>query len=428
MAVHRRREELKRRREAVGLTQEKLAAVLGVDRSTVARWEWGRSTPQPWIRRRLASALLVTIDDLEALLHPVLADPTPVFAAGTLAAGDWEEFDEVLRRRFLASTASTLTSLGVQIPAEAMGRPAGAGRRIGASDVASVRSMTKVLGDAASEFGGGHLLTPTLQYVTGNVQHMLDGQPGAHGRDLDAAASEITQLAAWMAQDGGDFDQAAQLYWKAHDLGCDARDPELAATALRGLSSMAGEQHDFAEAVRLAEMAVDAAGGLDHPKARAYYYCSLATASSLDGDRALALSSLELSRMQIEHAQTEPGSSWASHYSPGRWAHEAGQILARAGEMDAAAEHMRRSLEIYGLDRKRTRAMVLADLGTAQLKQGAVDAAVKTWREFLTCADGVSSTRIDKATREMVARLARVGGTDAEQLRQDARVALRASG
>ncbi|WP_258527530.1 helix-turn-helix domain-containing protein [Streptomyces sp. NBRC 110611] len=38
-----------RRRRVVGHTQETLAAALSVERSTVARWEAGTSTPQPYL-------------------------------------------------------------------------------------------------------------------------------------------------------------------------------------------------------------------------------------------------------------------------------------------------------------------------------------------------------------------------------------------
>lgn len=63
-----RRGRLTARRKALGLTQEDLAALLGVQRSTVVRWERGDTEPLPWMRPRLAKALKVTADRLTELL------------------------------------------------------------------------------------------------------------------------------------------------------------------------------------------------------------------------------------------------------------------------------------------------------------------------------------------------------------------------
>src|SRR5918998_1611547 len=63
-----RRQGLARRRKAVGLTQEALAQRLGVERSTVVRWEAGDTEPLPSIRPHVAQALHVSLDQLAELL------------------------------------------------------------------------------------------------------------------------------------------------------------------------------------------------------------------------------------------------------------------------------------------------------------------------------------------------------------------------
>ncbi len=63
-----RRQGLSQRRKAVGLTQESLAERLGVERSTVVRWEAGDTEPLPSIRPDLARVLQVSIDQLAELL------------------------------------------------------------------------------------------------------------------------------------------------------------------------------------------------------------------------------------------------------------------------------------------------------------------------------------------------------------------------
>jgi tetratricopeptide (TPR) repeat protein/DNA-binding XRE family transcriptional regulator len=64
-----RRHHLAMRRKAVGFSQEALAALLDVERSTVVRWESGETNPLPWIRPKLARALGVSTDQLYALLE-----------------------------------------------------------------------------------------------------------------------------------------------------------------------------------------------------------------------------------------------------------------------------------------------------------------------------------------------------------------------
>jgi transcriptional regulator with XRE-family HTH domain len=56
------------RRQAAGYTQERFAEELGVDRSTVGRWERGVQAPLPWQRPDIATALKITLDQLDNLL------------------------------------------------------------------------------------------------------------------------------------------------------------------------------------------------------------------------------------------------------------------------------------------------------------------------------------------------------------------------
>src|SRR6266545_4827910 len=72
----RKRHRLAQRRKAVGLSQERLAEVMRVDRSTVVRWERADTDPQPWHRPRLAAALKVSVEELAELLADVGEAPS----------------------------------------------------------------------------------------------------------------------------------------------------------------------------------------------------------------------------------------------------------------------------------------------------------------------------------------------------------------
>ncbi|MDM4722658.1 helix-turn-helix transcriptional regulator [Micromonospora sp. WMMA1363] len=66
-----KRHRLCQRRKALGYSQERLADLLGVERSTVVRWENADTDPHPWHRARIASALKVSLEQLDNMLVDV---------------------------------------------------------------------------------------------------------------------------------------------------------------------------------------------------------------------------------------------------------------------------------------------------------------------------------------------------------------------
>ncbi len=344
--------------------------------------------------------------------------------ASVIRLGEWD----VDRRQFLgASSAYALSALALpdldsitrRTAASETGRAA-----VGKGEVAAVRQMTTVLGDAASELGGGHARHLAVRYLTQDVAPWLRGNfTEAVGRDLFAAVSQLVHLAGWMAQDEGNQGMAQQYFGHSYRLAAEAGDAELSATALRGMAVQAIDLGHRAAAVRLAEECVRHTAHLQDPRAVAYYQATLASAAALDGDHTTATDALALSQKAIEHAPRTPGESWAAHYSPGRWAHDSGMILARLGNLDAAEDHLRHALDIHGLDRRRTRAIVLADLGQVRLRRDNIDGAFTAWNEFLNCADGIRSMRVHDALYDMRARLDHNrlrGVTGAEELKERA--------
>ncbi|MFE9024376.1 tetratricopeptide repeat protein [Streptomyces sp. NPDC007808] len=352
-------------------------------------------------------------------------EPTLDTVASVLELGR----SDVDRRNFLsASTGAALSFLGVPdsdaITRRVRSAPATA-IRVGQGEVAAINAMVKTLGDSAAEYGGGHVRKLAVSYLTENAGPWLLGRyTEATGRALYAATSQLTHLIGWMVQDEGDDKrhEALTRYYYSHSwrLAIEASEPELAATALRGLTVQAislGPRHR-AEAVELAEMAMNYAGRLDDPRAVAYYQSTHADAAAFDGDHRTATQALSASQTQIERtASTPPGQSWASHFTIGRWAYASGMTLARMGDLTAAAEHLDQALEEYGLDRRRTRASVLGHLGEIRLRQGDFDGALSAWSEFLDCAEGVKSVKVRDAAEDMRVRLGRFSGdTTAREL------------
>src|SRR5262249_20476595 len=136
MAVKRR--SFAQMRKAAGYTQESLAERLGVDRTTVARWEAGEYSPQPWLRPRIAQALGLPLSVLSGLLNEVEAlgptaeaalSPSPVetptlpsdvrtlfnelAAMASVPGVTWEEFMRWLSRRLVLKQGFAATLVPV---------------------------------------------------------------------------------------------------------------------------------------------------------------------------------------------------------------------------------------------------------------------------------------------------------------------------
>ncbi|GAA2728368.1 Tat pathway signal protein [Streptomyces nogalater] len=386
-------------------SQEKLADELSaarwgktgfLDRQQVYRWEKGLRVPRVWL------------PFIEQVLNIDLSEDNGGQFADTVTSVMLLGGTDVDRRQFLAASAAVgLAALDLP-DAEAVTRRANRPGpvSVGMGEVAAVRTMTTTLGDAASELGGGHARHLAVRYLTVDVKRWLDGRyTDKTGRELFAATSELVHLIGWMARDEGNQGLSQKYHLHSYRLAAEAGENELAATALRGLADQAIDLGHIPTAVRLAEACEQRGRKLTNPKALAYYRNTYARAAAADGDHTTAAKLLTSAQAAIEHAPALPGQSWASHYSLGRWAHESGMIHAKLGDLAAAEEHLHLALDIHGLDRKRTRAIVLADLGHVQLKRGNTETALATWSEFLDCADGVQSVRINDGLTNIAARL-----------------------
>ncbi|HET9256365.1 MAG TPA: helix-turn-helix transcriptional regulator [Pseudonocardiaceae bacterium] len=84
-----RRRRLASTRKAAGFSQERLAEKIGVERSTIMRWERGETTPQPWARPKLARALGILDQELSELLSES-AEPEPASSVPEVLAGKAE--------------------------------------------------------------------------------------------------------------------------------------------------------------------------------------------------------------------------------------------------------------------------------------------------------------------------------------------------
>lgn len=230
-----KRHAMAERREIVGHTQETLVEFVGVELTTVGRWERGETSPQPWSRPKLAEALVVSVEQLDTMLaegQPVAGgsrDPDaadepeqdPVLIAAWSHRGTVEVAtvlsgsDDRVKRRVVGS----LTGCALTAPAHQwlMREPEPlvsglAGRRVSAELVDRLPGMLAELRARDDVAGGGDVL-PLAQYHFGWVTGLLNraSYSDAIGRKLHRALAELGHLVGWACNDTGQ-DGLAQRY------------------------------------------------------------------------------------------------------------------------------------------------------------------------------------------------------------------------
>ncbi|MFS8104075.1 helix-turn-helix domain-containing protein [Lentzea alba] len=289
------------RRELMGHTQESLATAVGVEFSTVGRWERGDLTPQPYRRPRIAKALGISLEELGTLLTTTAA-PTRVAnaaphdggtsdtqlvahdgararseaavprAGGRLAGReavpaqpDLAETDDMNRRdllRLFTMTGAVLALPAVEPVVHDADRLA-AVARTGAVDSAAAAEFAQL----NSHLWRVYTLAPAKGQVLPLVRAQLDvlstglrrPQTSAIRQRLCELSADLFQLAGEIFFDGDRYTDAAHCYTLAATAGKEANAPDLWSCALTRHAFISVYERQFAEAAPLLELAANLA-------------------------------------------------------------------------------------------------------------------------------------------------------------------------
>ncbi|MEV0114126.1 helix-turn-helix transcriptional regulator [Streptomyces sp. NPDC050844] len=261
---------LAERRKVLGYSQEGLAHALGVDRTTVGRWESGRTVPQPPLRPKLAEVLQVDLVELDALvdqLPTVYRGSAGLPSSDRYASGD---IDDMIRREFLRVIA--VSGALAALPAEEADALADGAMRGRAADFLRMNShLWQVYQLARSK----ESVYPIVREQLSSLNMTLSGRSDTEVRALCSAAGDLFQLAGELAFDGNRYTDAAASYTLAAAASKDAGSFDLWACALvrHAYLDLCGHQH--AEAVRTLSAAEGVARRGDSTLATRYWVASV---------------------------------------------------------------------------------------------------------------------------------------------------------
>jgi transcriptional regulator with XRE-family HTH domain len=364
------RSALAERRKALGLTQESLAEMLRVERSTVARWEQGSATPRPWYRRRLADALQVEPDELGKLLSP----------------------------RSSHADLSVQAVNGLDIDHD----------RQPEEHAATIRADARRLVELDTRYGSDDLVQVATRAVRLADQHLACGLVVSRSRrDFHAAVGELARVAAWIAYDAERQPLARQLTTEAlmHSRLAGDRQQELFELSQLAMQSI--HLGRAGEAMTIGNDVIE-----DHnpsPRVAAVFHIRRARAWALIGDRTRAMTEHDLAASILLGTSSGSDPDWTWWVDAAELAWHRAMSLAALGDQHAALDLFREAHETRPLSAHRARYNDLAHLVDAQVVARSWAEAESSLVDVLANLGDMASTRTRVILRGTATAIAQAG-------------------
>lgn len=269
-----KRRGLAERRKAVGFTQEQLATLLGVERSTVVRWEAGETEPLPWCRAKLAQALAVSPEVLQGLLTTVdevqanPADAVVLSVVGDLTSAEigtlMERFTamdvasrrEVLQELTILSGALLLQPVRRWLAQALAIVPLVSPGCVGSDGLDALERSAMLFRRWDASGVGGLRRKAVVGQLNAVAESLSESHSPAVRRRLFHITAELAQLAGWMAYDQG-LPGVAQRYYLLGLSACqEAQSPVLAAKILGDMTQLSTAQHYYKDSLDLVRTAL----------------------------------------------------------------------------------------------------------------------------------------------------------------------------
>lgn len=375
MAV--RRTGLVRVRKAAGFTQESLAEVMHVDRSTVARWETGAREPLPYQRPKLAHLLNLTMDELDELLHAEqsnVASPQPVDLSGSV----------------------------LPIP-----------RVVHAGLLTQYETLTDTYRQIDYQAGSGAVYQEAVAQLD-RLLDMADSVPSPLYQRFALALGDAAQLTAWLAIDHQDYGAARRYASLALSSAQEGGDLGLHAYVLGIMSYIHLHAGRGSDAVRLLQAALHLATNPRFGISTAIHSWlseAIGEAYALSGGHQAGARALAEAERLFDSVTPTEVPAWLGFYNGAEHIMRLkGRCLVRLGDAAAAVTALEEAIEALPAQYVRERSGTLIDLATAQLmsacrndpQAGEPEAAAAAAREAWELAVQTGSGRNQRRVRDLL--------------------------
>ncbi|MFB6601061.1 helix-turn-helix transcriptional regulator [Streptomyces noursei] len=400
---------LRERRLEMGHSQESLAQVVGVDRTTIGRWERRLVLVQPSLRPRLAESLKLDLAGLDALLKQPATlheGATRIPPGNDCGSGG----TEMIRREFLrviAVTGALVASSAEE--AEELAEGAGRGTSVG------FHRMNGHLWQVYQLARAKQSVFPAVQEQIAALTDALKGRSDAEVVPLCAAAGDAFQLAGELAFDRNDYEGAAASYALAATACRDSGAFDLWACALVRHAYVDVYERRYGEAEKTLAAAAKVAKRGDSAMATRHWVSSVqAEVHAGLGDFGACERALDEAEKVVDLVGSGCDGGWL-RFDGSRLAEERGARYVQLGRLDLAETALEEALKQLSLTPRqsyRRRGAVLTDLAAIGAKRRDPDQVLTFGGEAVRLARTSSSGYVARRLHGLREGLAPMAGDD----------------
>ena len=367
--------ETKALRQAMRLSIRAFAAHLGVDARTVNKWE-------------ARGNAIILLPDTQALLDTAL-DRAPHHVQ-TRFAQTLDSASQQQQQRHHPEPVERATPR-TAIPTDDWQAVSDA------PSIATIRAMSESFQVADRKLGGGLLYHSVTRYIRFEIAPSLVDPPrDCSSGELFSAAASLTEVAGWMAHDGGNDNKSRGHFNQAYHLAVAAENPVLSANVCASLSHLAIQRGQAVDAARISAVGLARAThgqGPKHLVARLYAMCARAAAMQSRVKECRA--ALEAADDALLNRVGSTRAEWIAGFDEASLAGESALCFYSLGALGEAEDSARKVIELRRVgDRVRSRTFGQLTLSNVLVRAGAVEEAARIGSEICLVVESLNSARV----------------------------------